>query len=204
MMLDDQANQLIESKHRQNDIEKEFQKKFSKLEKNLKNQERSVENIHKEKIELEEIIESLKVQLNDKEDNLNSYRQEIDKIIKENEELNGRLRENEEIFQLVQSEINDIKRINDEKVKELKNKDIEKNKLSEFIEELNESLIVQRKDNQNILLSYDEFKGEKQKEIDELNNKIGELNQDMLLILVELEKKNKILETFHNVTSQMR
>jgi len=203
-MLDDQSNQLIESKHRVNDLEKEYQRKYQKVEKNLKNQERNIDNIHKEKAEMENYIENLKNQINDREENIISYRLEIDKLIKENEDLVGKLKENEEIFQIVQNEINDIKQMNDDKSKEVKSKEQEKATLLEYIEELKESLIDQRKDNQNIILSYEEFKGEKQKEIDELNFKINELNHDMLLILMELEKKNKILENFHNVTSQIR
>ena len=204
MMLDDQNNQLIDNKHKIADVEKDYQRKYSKIEKNLKNNERNTENIHREKRDLEEVIESLKQQINDREENIISYRLDIEKIIKENDELQGRLKENEDIFQLVQGEINEIKTINDNLSNEIKNKEIEKLKLVDFIQELKESLIDQRKDNQNIILSYEEFKGEKQKEMDEMNGKINELNHDMLLILMELEKKNKILENFHNVTSQMR
>jgi len=82
-MLDDQSNQLIESKHRVNDLEKEYQRKYQKVEKNLKNQERNIDNIHKEKAEMENYIENLKNQINDREENIISYRLEIDKLIKE-------------------------------------------------------------------------------------------------------------------------
>jgi hypothetical protein len=203
MIIDDQTKQILDLKNKISIKLDDINKYESKIDKIRIKYDKKISILNKEIIELNQVIEQLKITINENEDNLNNIKFDLEKVSNENIEFIQKINERDEIVKLIKSEFNDIKYINEDNQNKIIVKDEIIKELNNDIDELKKNLLMKNNESKDILIHFEEYKNEKQIEINKLNIKIDELNEDMLLLISEYDKQKVLFKNNLNKMNEM-
>ena len=120
MILEDQTQQILELKHMLTVKDDEISKGDSKIDKIRQKYDKKIASVQSENSELIEALGQLKQNISDNEESIINLKYEVEKGTAEIEDLEGRLKERDEIILLVKGEILEIRKYNEGNQKKLK------------------------------------------------------------------------------------
>jgi chromosome segregation ATPase len=202
MMLDDHTNQILELKGIISAKEMEFEKFKSKKEKEARHQDKVIQGLRNEFLELESIIKSLEQKNNEAEENMSAMSDEIQKRDVEITAYKSKLLEKDEVTKRIQDDMFDLKQFYEHNKSLLKEKNDEVKLLLGNIEELNHMIQTKDSDIREILEHFDSYKKERDMRVIELEKVNQELHNDLLKCIQEYdEHKLKLKASVQNLTS---
>lgn len=193
MILDDQTQQILDLKHTIQMKEQDISAFDSKVDKIRLKYDKKVSSLQKDNNELNNLIEQLKQNIFENEENLNLLKSELDKMAADNSDLMGKLEERDDIVKLIKNEILEIKKMNDANQQQIKLKEQNITQLKESIQELNKNLLMKNEESKEIIIHFEEYRREKQLEIEMHKKQISELENDISLVLIEYEKQKNMM-----------
>ena len=194
MMLDDHTSQILELKNIVNNKEAELQKEKLKTDKIKQKNDNTLSQMRNEFDEISSFIESQKSIISEHEETISSLTTQLNDKINDIIILESRIKESDEIIRLIRIEILELKNYSDKIQNETKSKNEELNNLKSLIDEINKTLVAKNNENKEILYHFDNYRDEKNHEIEILNNQLSEMKKDLLILIDEHENQKANLK----------